>query len=291
MKDEAGTPLLDEILDFGSLQIGEGKGLLLGSEGPEPEVRVWKQWVTIEGRWFLLEQVPAVELLKAMASLPAKQGASLKPTSEAIRFTASTSGRLPTYGPAEPSTNAMLVASTRPPDRGYLLDYRTVLTTNGFTFQAGETYFVSGSINLSGTTVCEGNSIIKFTNSATLSVASNLVLQVSPVQPIILTSMHDNSAGTAIAGSTGNPVRTTATYLSHSTTSAFDYKHLRFRYAEMAINNSASPVVTVWHSQFLDCGTCVHSYYLGGMGKLLLYNVLMTSARPPRRPGMQPTTS
>ena len=274
--DEAGTLLQDETLDFGELQIGAGKGMLLGNDGPQPEVRIWKQWATIEGRQFLIEQVPAVELFKAIASLPARLGASLKPPSEAIRFTASTSGRLPSFPLAKPSTNAMLLASAPLPEQGYLLDYSTVVTTNNFTFQADTTYFVRGSITLSGTTTMEGGTVIKYTNNATLSVASTLVLQTSQFRPVTFTSMHDNSVGEVITNSTGNPVRTTATYLSQATGTSFDYKHLRFRYAGTAVVNSSCPMLTFWHSQFLNCGTCAQAWFMGGGSYVVLYNVLMS---------------
>ncbi|MEI6782130.1 MAG: hypothetical protein WCQ21_14555 [Verrucomicrobiota bacterium] len=275
-RDEAGTPLQDETLDFGELQIGAGKGMLLGKDGPQPEVRIWKQWATIEGRQFLIEQVPAVELFKAIASLPGKLGASLKSPSEAIRFTASTNGRLPSFPLAKPSTNAMLLASAPLPEQGYLLDYSTVVTTNNFTFQADTTYFVRGSITLSGTTTMEGGTVIKYTNNATLSVASTLVLQTSQFRPVTFTSMHDNSAGEIISNSSGNPVRTTATYLSQATGTSFEYKHLRFRYAGTAVVNSSCPLLTFWHSQILNCGTCAQGWFASGAAYAVFYNVLMS---------------
>ncbi|MEI6779929.1 MAG: hypothetical protein WCQ21_03320, partial [Verrucomicrobiota bacterium] len=110
----------------------------------------------------------------------------------------------------------------------------------------------------------------------TLSVASTLVLQTSQFRPVIFTSMHDNSAGETIATSTGNPVRTTATYLSQATGTLFDYKHLRFRYAGTAVVNSSCPVLTFWHSQFLNCGTCAQAWFMGGGSYVVLYNVLMS---------------
>ncbi|MEI6780000.1 MAG: hypothetical protein WCQ21_03680, partial [Verrucomicrobiota bacterium] len=177
---------------------------------------------------------------------------------------------------AKPSTNAMLLASAPLPEQGYLLDYSTVVTTNNFTFQADTTYFVRGSITLSGTTTMEGGTVIKYTNSATLSVASTLVLQTSQFRPVTFTSMHDNSVGDVITNSTGNPVRTTATYLSQATGTSFDYKHLRFRYAGTAVVNSSCPMLTFWHSQFLNCGTCAQAWFMGGGSYVVLYNVLMS---------------
>ena len=79
-EDSGGGPLEDDALDFGTMRMGPGTGFLLGPDATGPGLKVFKQWAKIEGRQFLIEQVRAVDLFKAINSLPGKQGASLKST-------------------------------------------------------------------------------------------------------------------------------------------------------------------------------------------------------------------
>ena len=120
LTDAAGTRIEDDALDFGAMQFGQGRGILLGTNAAKAGLKIFKQWAVMEGRQFLLEQVRAVDLFQAIGSLPGKQGASLKPTSEPIRFTASTR-QLPAPRLAQADTNAMLLTSHGLPEQGYLL--------------------------------------------------------------------------------------------------------------------------------------------------------------------------
>jgi hypothetical protein len=106
----------------------------LGPSATDAGLRIYRQWATLEGRQFLIEQVRAVDLFKAINSLPGKQGASLKSAREAIRFTASTR-QLPSHKPVKADTKAMQLAGGRLPQQGYVLDYSAVISTNNFTFQ------------------------------------------------------------------------------------------------------------------------------------------------------------
>src|SRR5258705_13832384 len=48
---------------------------------------------------------------------------------------------------------------------GFIVDYDLYQNQTNFTFQSDTTYFIRGSVNLSGTTVLEGGTVLKFTNS------------------------------------------------------------------------------------------------------------------------------
>ncbi len=55
---QAGITLTDENLDFGAMQMMPGRAFLLGSDAHEGGALVSKSWVKLEGRQFLVEEVP-----------------------------------------------------------------------------------------------------------------------------------------------------------------------------------------------------------------------------------------
>ena len=252
--DRAGAPLEDEALDFGVMQIGPGTGFLLGADATGPGLRVFKQWAKIEGRQFLIEQVRAVDLFQAIRSLPSKEGASLSPTNRAIRFTANTH-QLPLRKPGKPGTTAMQLASGALPQKGYVLDYSTVVTTNNFTFQGDMTYYVSGAVTLSGSTVLEGGSVIKFTNLTTAQVTLAAVNSTTaPYRPAVFTSKDDNTVGQTITGSTGSPTNYYGTMLSSS--GGATLHDCRFSFASKAISTGGT--LTLTNVQFVRCATPIY---------------------------------
>ena len=175
--DAAGGPAQDDALDFGAMQMGPGTGFLLGPGATGAGLRIFKQWAKLEGRQFLIEQVRAVDLLKAISSLPSKQGASLSSPSQAIRFTADTR-RLPSPKSARPDTAAMQLAADGSSHKGFVLDYNTVVSTTNLTLQADTTYYVSGPVSVSQTLTCEGCTCVKFApgTNASLSAATTVTL-------------------------------------------------------------------------------------------------------------------
>jgi hypothetical protein len=169
----------------------------------------------------------------------------------------------------------MEYASVQLPDRGLLLDYFTMISTNAFTFQCDTTYYISGTVNLSGTTVCEGGTVIKFTNSPTakISMSGPLVCKAGQYRPIVMTSKDDNTVGASITGSTGNPTNYNgATYLEDNNNQTNTYQNLRLSYAGIGLS-AAIFSNGVWHCQFVKCGTAVNAT---GSGRVALHNVLLT---------------
>ena len=120
----SGPAISDVNLDFGVMQVRAGKAFSLGTNSPASETKIFKQWVQLEGRTFLAEQVRVPDLVKAIAALPAKQGASLKARNRGTVFAADTR-RLPKLKPAPEISRAkpMETARVRPPEEGFLLDY------------------------------------------------------------------------------------------------------------------------------------------------------------------------
>jgi len=73
------TGLADTDLDFGAMKMLRGKAFLAGSEGGDvKKIPVMKQWVTIDGRTFLIEQVPLDQISSDLATLPIHT-AAIKP--------------------------------------------------------------------------------------------------------------------------------------------------------------------------------------------------------------------
>ena len=64
---DAGS-LTDETLDFGQMQMGRGKAFLLGTNSPG--VQVDKQWLLLDGRQFLVEEVLTADMADELGSLP-----------------------------------------------------------------------------------------------------------------------------------------------------------------------------------------------------------------------------
>ncbi len=186
---------------------------------------------------------------------------------------------------ARPGTNTIQTASLerRADAAGVVLDYQTLNSSfTNCTFQADTTYYISGPVNLYGTTTIEGGTVIKYTNYSLpyepglLAVNGQLDCETAPYRPAIFTSFHDNSVGEIIAGSSGNPIRLDTTFLQVGGTGS-RLAYLRFAYASTALYQAYNDHLPVWHSQFANCGTAIRAYPGSSCGRTQeLHNVLMT---------------
>jgi hypothetical protein len=270
----AGPGLEDQAVDWGAIRLGQGQALFLGPPANAKPVATVKRWVvTADGRQFLVEEVLFGQLLKTILSKPG--GASLDNAARKVRSLASLD-RLPRLKRAKPNPRRMELASTRPPERGLLIDYVTMTgSTNNFTFQCDSIYYVSGLLSLSGTTVCEGGTVIKFTNTPTakISMSGPLQCKAGPYRPIIMTSKDDDSIGAQINGSTSSPTNYNgATYLEDNNSQTNTYQYLRLSYAGIGLS-AAIFSNGVRHCQFVKCGTAVNAT---GPGQVTLRNVLIS---------------
>jgi hypothetical protein len=269
-----GLTLEDQTVDWGAMRLGQGQALFLGSSPSTKPVGTVKRWVvTPDNRQFLVEEVPFSRLLKAILSKPT--GASLDTGTRKVRSLASLD-KLPRLKPHIPNPRPMELAAARPPDRGLLIDFVTMSSsTNNYVFQCDTTYYVSGLVSLSGTTVCEWGTVIKFTNSpsAKISMSGPLICKGGQYRPIVMTSKDDNTVGQSISGSTGSPTNYNgATYLEDNNSQTNTYQNLRLSYAGIGLS-AAIFSNGVWHCQFVKCGTAVNA---SGGGRVALHNVLMT---------------
>ncbi|HEX3799989.1 MAG TPA: hypothetical protein VH413_14950 [Verrucomicrobiae bacterium] len=275
----------DEQLDFGLMEMGEGKAFSL--DGQSNLTPVFKHWRTFpeSGRKFLVEEIPFSSISSQLASLPLPAttngtGSSTPSTNSKDGAQLHRASKHPVLLAAK-SVNAkpvpMTAAKNVKPVTGFVLDYIIVNTMSNFTFQADTTYYVSGPVTLNGTTTIEGGAVIKYTNSPTAQITLNgpLVCTTGPYRPAILTQVQDNSVGQIIYSGSAHPTNLNAgAYIFGGAGQTNDYRYLRIVYAGTGITNSSGPV-NVWDCQFVKCGTAVAA----GAGQTInLHNVLITQA-------------
>jgi hypothetical protein len=154
-------------------------------------------------------------------------------------------------------------------------------SATNFTFQA-DTYFISGTVNLYGTTIYSGGAVIKYTNAgpAKLVCNGNVVCNTGLYSPAVFTSKDDDSVGSVISGSTGNPISYYANPALEIRSSGQVLHDLRFAYASMGVffQDYSAGTNTARHIQVVRCGK---AFGVNGYGTycqdLALRNVLMDS--------------
>jgi len=257
MVSTAAGDLEDDSLSFGVMQMGQGKAFLIGASSPS--VGVDKQWVVLEGRQFLVEEVPIVSIATAIDTLPpyvAQAGSRAKPV-------VSKNLLLPPQRQVYTSSKGTFLAEAMPPSRGFLLDYVTMTSQTNWTFQGDTTYYISGTVNLSGTNTFEGGAVIKYTNGATINMSgasSSLVINwlASLYRPVIMTARDDNTEGDTISGSSGSPSGYYANpALEVQNASAQTLSNFRIVYATQAILVSDNSAVSLYNGQLINCQNAV----------------------------------
>src|ERR1700722_2754124 len=133
-------------LDFGDMQMGMGQAFLAPSNSPATGgVPVTKCWTNIDGRTFLIEEVPYTAVSNLLSSL---HSSTLAPDKSKVRRTVLLDpplrpGKAGTSPPAVPAVPVVRVAKTTSPETSFVLDYELLGSTADFTFQGGTTYLVS----------------------------------------------------------------------------------------------------------------------------------------------------
>jgi len=267
------------------MKIGMGKSFLLGNEAHS--LMVDKQWLHVDGRTFLVEQVPYSEAEAYFQTLPkspraatskpnkAKHAASLQELVRKVKRTAQLShsdrgkGRkvqaTPTtvkaFGERAEKTGGggpMRLAAGPKTTEGFVLDYSILSSQSGFIFKCDTTYFVTNTVSLSGTTIFEGGSVIKFSTNTSAGIAlGNCECRVSAYRPVVFTSMHDDSVGDGIAGSSGNPWTNYCGAIgldfSGNNTQNSDLKYFRLSHLNEAIKTSRFGVMNNSDLQLVHC--------------------------------------
>jgi hypothetical protein len=273
--------LQDSTLKFGKLTMTRGKAFAfkgtnsisprsLGGEGQgEGAIPVYKSWVHLDGRTFLIETVPLLNIADNLDALPLSASIQ-KPATSNLKL-ATNKRQFPPFHAPVADTNQILIAATdlnKQP--GLVLDYNEIDSDQSdFTFQAGVTYYVSGLANLYGTTTFEGAAIIKFDGDGFLNVdeSGTIVCPVTGGPPLDFTSINDDSVGEVISGSSGVPATFDALVFLWINAPDVTLRNMRFNYAEQAIQTYYD--LEVWDCQFINLDYAIQAYNLS------LHNVLI----------------
>jgi Bacterial TSP3 repeat len=280
----------DQVVDFGSMRIGEGRAFTLGGDRQD-QGSVQKHWIqTDTGRTFLVEAVDVSQVSGALEALPRRtDGTKLTPEVPHARLQALNAIPQPKSRSKESRSpqwhieDQRLLADLRRP--GLVMDYQISLVGGGtnFTFKGDTTYLVSGVINLLETTTIEGGTVVKFSgissnNDVRINVTGPLICKTDQYRPAVFTAIDDNSIGEKIFGSTGIVVSDYASIglqLS-SATNAYKLEYLRFTALNSAVLFSSTLSNCVAHSQFIKCRNSFVNYGTNSVG---VYNALIDNAQ------------
>ena len=276
----------DVRLNFGAMTIGVGKTFFTPGQDRSQVIgskRVVKHWTKLDGRDFLIEEVPYTAVSNLLQKLPLH--AAIAPDGSAVKHLASSaspnpggaSSHEPLKSPphlassnrssARPSKPIQLAqAETETP--GVVMDYSIVEAFAGYDFTAG-TYFVSGWVcvdagNGYDSVQFEPGAVIKFDGAPGTEIfvegATTSIFNSTPANPVIFTDMSDDSVGDPIAGSTSTPTQGQSVYLFEmGGNGGSDYvtiANAKFRYAQNAYVDEDNDLSYLFSNcEFVDCGT------------------------------------
>ena len=256
--------LIDHHLDFGDVGMGPGYAFASG-EGDvfNQGMPTAKQWVQMEGRVFLIEQVGYRDLEPILHTLPQMAdnapGAVRDPRQPAQSrdFPLAPAGAPSRWQPGQ-------WAQITPHRRGIVLDYATTIgSLTNHVFQVDTTYFVTNSVQLYGTTVVEGGAVIKFsTGSPTLNFNGPVQCLTAPWHPAVFTARDDDSSGETVLGSTGTPSGTYALYpiACKGTGEPYLWRHIRVRYGTYGLAMFSGVTLDLAHAQIGSCSRAFTSF-------------------------------
>ncbi len=271
----------DETVSFGQMQVVRGASYVLNDV--LEAVGVEKTWARIDGRQFLIESVnynavqPLLEKVQASAGRATKTRVAKVTFSERRQFV---SQLLRTK--KKESRVARITPAGSSPKSGLVMDYLLLNTSQAnYTFKGDTTYYVSGIVNLSGTTILEGGAVIKYTNNAQINITGSgaiLSCKTSSYRPAIFTSKDDNSVGDTISGSDGNPsdsyhANVALNFDYYSSGYPANLQYVRFTYLNNGIGFFGGTGHVLSHAQFAYCNSALNVYYTD----YSLRNVLIAS--------------
>ena len=299
-------PSLDQDISWGSMFLGHGQAFDLGDQGTGlTGVSVVKRYVREQGRNLLLERVRWKDVKRAIAQLPAqasierqnpsalmaralatpkaaqelatvrRAGSETGAPQVAVRSMAAKTLTLPKTPAAKPVNGWMKMASAKPSGQGYVLDYVLLdnTTPSPFTFEGGTTYLLSEGLNLSGTTIFEGGTCIKYNSDNTeLQLWGPAVCQATTARPIIMTSQNDDSVGEPI--SVGGPLYILNAFSMCANGYDVEMEHLRVCYADVGVHPTCD-TFRLKDAQFVNCNLPLCPEYVDcQLNNILIFNAV-----------------
>jgi hypothetical protein len=270
----------DEDLDFGAMHMGQGKAFSLERGGED--IPVSKQWLKLEGRDFLVEEVAMPDIDEELQALPTAEGASLNSAAGSVLHVVSKHRRLPAMPLVRAGTNEMQLARLSLPSQGLVLDYVTLINSkSNYVFQGDTTYYISGGFYSYGTNTFEGGAVLKFATNSTLWItpgppgtSPGINWKAGAYRPVIFTAKDDNTVGESIGtgnptGYYGNPMLFLAGFSPQGSLTG-----LRMAYAKTAIQ-FAGASANLYNAQFVNCQ---NGLILGG-ANVFLGNALFANTK------------
>ena len=253
--------LQDTTLSFGQMKMIQGKAFSIADSAQTKGVFVAKSWQHLEGRTFLVEELPVQKIEPQLEQLPVPAKSDTAVNSPvSVRHKVSVGRLLPPVRLVQASTNAVQLAKAGlQQKRGVVLDYVTVNPgETNYIFHGDTTYYVSGSCGLSGTTTLEGGAVLKYDGNGCLEIDGNgaITCKTGPYRPAVFTSFNDDSVGEPIADSSGSPgFYDVNTFLNINCPNPV-LRNLRFGYGYTCVtgwnygNDSGS--LDAWDCQFIN---------------------------------------
>ena len=213
---------VDQHLDFGLMQISNGRAFPLGDENAPDSVPTGKTWEVREGRVVLIEAVQYSAIKPHLDRLVV--AAPVNPANPLPKVHAARAFPAPPKQARADNKRVLRTAALTGRAPGFVIDYDITASATNFTFKGDTTYFMSGLMEMSGTTIFEGGAVLKYTNRTTgrprLALKGPVEFRTTPTLPIVFTAKDDNSYGATINGSSGTPLgyyADLALYLNNST--------------------------------------------------------------------------
>lgn len=250
--------LSDSTLKFGAMTMRHGRAFMLNTSTTANNLAVrlpvYKSWVTLQGRKFLVEEIPYRRISSQAQTLPPQTNAAFSVNSgNCVLFQVSSQRLLPPMRrvPSNSAPAKFLAKTGAPEQRGLVLDYSEVDSDESdFTFQGDTTYDITGNVYFSGTTTIEGGAVLKFPEDGSGGLdCDQVVCESTAYRPAVFTSENDNSVGETLPESSGTPAEGSSGYLEVS--DSVGLNHCRFSYAGTAVTFLDASMVT--DSQFLQC--------------------------------------
>ncbi len=299
----SGKVLADTTLEFGSMTIGagrafseeEGQTKSAAGNAVQCSIGVGKEWKVLDGRQFLIESVQYEDLAPILEKLPVLDQARAdtvksKGTQMASLTKAKTTrqAKAPRFEHGKLLLGETKVVSIPRSSKGLAMgrtsgatiDYETVFSQSGLTLKSDTTYYVTGSVTLSGTTTIEGGTVVKYAANASSKITlDGIHCRTDRYRPAIFTSVHDDTVGQVIVpDSNHNPwtsyAATIALQLPNSTVTTLE--HLRISHAARAIYvpgtySTGIPTNTTHNFRHLQIVHCERGFDLNGVNYSGIY--------------------
>lgn len=218
---------IDQQISFGDMFIGQGTAFVAGpdlkplsKEGEEIKVAKMRFEDAATNRRYLIERVPYAEAAAHLGTLPEREEANfdrdaLKAKLRREKSVAAASGGRMTIPVSLDRKSAAanrtkrgdrkVAAMTRgslPNKRGFVMDYTVLVGVANFRFRGDTTYYCTNEVNITGSPVIEGGTVVKFppyNGVSRINFYGKVICNTSPYAMAVFTADADNSAGETIS--------------------------------------------------------------------------------------------